>query len=99
MTRQSNRPAAAAQAPSQADTAEVTKVDLADRKSVTGKLGYGAEHTLSGRKQGTITSLPAQGSVLERGKQVYQVDAHPVPLFYGDIPLYRDIAPDMADGP
>ena len=66
MTRQSNRPAAAAQAPSPVDTAEVTKVDLADRKSVTGKLGYGTEHTLSGRKQGTITALPAQGSTAAR---------------------------------
>lgn len=99
MTRQSERPAAAAQGPSTADTVEVIKTNLSERKSVTGKLGYGAEHTLSGRKQGTVTGLPAQGSVLERGKPVYQVDAKPVPLFYSDIPLYRDIAPDMTDGP
>jgi peptidoglycan hydrolase-like protein with peptidoglycan-binding domain len=100
MTRQSNRPAAAAaQGPSPVDTADVVKVDLAERKTVTGKLGYGAEHTLSGRRQGTITGLPAQGSVLERGKPVYYVDAKPVPLFYSGIPLYRDLVPDMADGP
>jgi peptidoglycan hydrolase-like protein with peptidoglycan-binding domain len=99
MTRQSERPAAAAEAPSPSDTAVVAKVDLTERRSVTGKLGYGTEHALSGRKQGTITSLPAQGSVLERGSSVYQVDARPVPLFYSDIPLYRDIAQDMTDGP
>jgi peptidoglycan hydrolase-like protein with peptidoglycan-binding domain len=99
MTRQGARPAAAAQPPAPAETAEVAKVDLADRRSVSGKLGYGTERTLSGRKQGTITGLPAQGSVLERGKPVYQVDAKPVPLFYSDIPLYRDIASGMTDGP
>lgn len=99
MTRQSNRPAAAAEGPSSSDTAEVTRVDLSERKTVSGKLGYGNEHTLSGRKQGTVTGLPTQGSVLERGKPVYHVDAKPVPLFYSDIPLYRDLAPDMTDGP
>ncbi|MFL6143120.1 MAG: peptidoglycan-binding protein [Labedaea sp.] len=99
MTRQGARPAAAAQAPSPARTAEVSTVDLADRQTLTGKLGYGEERALSGRKQGTVTALPAQGTVLDRGKAVYQVDAKPVPLFYADIPLYRDIAAGMAEGP
>jgi peptidoglycan hydrolase-like protein with peptidoglycan-binding domain len=100
MTRQSARPAAAAaQGPAPATTATVSKVDLADRVTLTGKLGYGEEHTLSGHKQGTITSLPAQGGVLERGATVYQVDARPVPLFYADIPLYRDLAAGMTEGP
>jgi peptidoglycan hydrolase-like protein with peptidoglycan-binding domain len=100
MTRLAARPAeAAAQGPPAVQTAEVAKADLAERRSLTGKLGYGAEHTLSGRKPGTITALPAQGAVLERGKPVYSVDAKPVPLFYGDIPLYRDIGAGMTDGP
>jgi peptidoglycan hydrolase-like protein with peptidoglycan-binding domain len=77
----------------------VATMNLAERRSVTGKLGYGAEHTLSGRKPGTITALPAQGAVLERGQSVYQVDAKPVPLFYAEIPLYRDLAAGMTDGP
>src|SRR5690242_6801396 len=59
LTRLSGRPAAAAEAPSPVQTAEVSKVDLAERRSVTGKLGYGTEHQLSGRRQGTITGLPA----------------------------------------
>jgi peptidoglycan hydrolase-like protein with peptidoglycan-binding domain len=100
MTRQGARSAAAAaQGPAQAATTEVAKVDLADRLTLTGKLGYGDEHSLSGRKPGTITALPAQGAVLDRGKPVYQADARPVPLFYADIPLYRDIASGMTDGP
>jgi peptidoglycan hydrolase-like protein with peptidoglycan-binding domain len=90
---------AAQQSPASAQTVEVVKMDLADRRTVSGKLGYGSEHTLSGRKPGTITGLPAQGSVLDRGKPAYQVDARPVPLFYSDIPLYRDLGPGMTDGP
>jgi hypothetical protein len=54
---------------------------------------------MSGRKQGTITGLPASGTVLDRGKAVYQVDAKPVVLFLGGLPLYRDVGPDMTDGP
>lgn len=100
LTRLAARPAAAApQGPAAVQTAEVAKVDLAERRSMTGNLGYGAERTLSGRKQGTITGLPAQGSVLERGKPVYSVDAKPVVLFYADIPLYRDVGLGVTDGP
>ncbi|ONI78987.1 hypothetical protein ALI144C_28185 [Actinosynnema sp. ALI-1.44] len=87
------------QAPAPAETTQVTKADLADRRSVSGKLGYGAETTLPGRKQGTITGLPAIGDVLDRGKPVYQVDAKPVPLFHGQIPLYRPVGPGMTNGP
>jgi peptidoglycan hydrolase-like protein with peptidoglycan-binding domain len=100
MTRQGAHPAAAAaQGPAPAQTVEVAKVDLADRQTLTGKLGYGEEHALAGRKPGTITALPAQGTVLQRGATVYQVDAKPVPLFYADIPLYRQITSGMTDGP
>jgi len=94
-----NKAEAAQQSPGAAQTTEVVRMDLADRRTISGKLGYGTERSLTGRKPGTITALPTQGSVLERGKSVYQVDAKPVPLFYSDIPLYRDIAPDMPDGP
>jgi peptidoglycan hydrolase-like protein with peptidoglycan-binding domain len=90
---------AAAASPAAAQTVEVVRMDLADKRSLTGKLGYGSERTLTGRKQGTITQLPVQGVVLERGKTVYQVDAKPVPLFYSAIPLYRDLGPGLPDGP
>jgi peptidoglycan hydrolase-like protein with peptidoglycan-binding domain len=100
MTRISgNKAEAAPQSPANAQTVEVVRMDLADRRTLTGKLGYGTERTLTGRKPGTITQLPAQGAVLDRGKTVYQVDAKPVPLFYSDIPLYRDLAMGMTDGP
>lgn len=98
LTRLSGRPAAAAEAPSPVKTADVSRVDLADRRSVSGKLGYGAEHQLAGRKPGTITALPAEGAVLERGATVYQVDAKPVPLIYSDTPLYRELGSGMTDG-
>ncbi|GLZ34354.1 peptidoglycan-binding protein [Lentzea sp. NBRC 105346] len=80
-------------------TVPVTKTDLADTQSVSGTLAYGAERSLAGRKQGTVTGLPAQGAVVDRGKPLYWVDAKPVPLFYGSVPLYRDLSSGVTNGP
>ncbi|ONI90483.1 peptidoglycan-binding protein [Saccharothrix sp. ALI-22-I] len=81
------------------ETTEVVKGDIADQQSVTGSLAYGAERALTGRRPGTVTALPAAGTVLDRGKPVYWVDAKPVPLFYGGLPLYRDLSAGVANGP
>ncbi|QWF81711.1 peptidoglycan-binding protein [Amycolatopsis sp. CA-230715] len=80
-------------------TATVTKGNLSEEETADGRLGYGAERGVSGRKQGTVTGLPEVGAVLERGKSVYTVDAKPVPLFYGTLPFYRDLAEGAEDGP
>ncbi len=91
--------AAPPQGPAPAETTTVAKTDLADRRSVSGKLGYGTETTLGGHKQGTITWLPGVGTVISRGGVVYKVDAKPVPLFFGDVPLYRPVGPGVTNGP
>jgi peptidoglycan hydrolase-like protein with peptidoglycan-binding domain len=80
-------------------TVEVRKTTLADQQTITGTLAYGPERSLPGRKPGTVTGLPTQGSVIERGQNVYAVDAKQVPLFYGDLPLFRDLAVGMTNGP
>jgi peptidoglycan hydrolase-like protein with peptidoglycan-binding domain len=82
-----------------AKTAQVKKTNLADQQSVTGQLGYGAERGLASRKSGTVTGLPSQGAVIEQGKPVFWADAKPVPLFYGAMPLYRDLEAGMSNGP
>jgi peptidoglycan hydrolase-like protein with peptidoglycan-binding domain len=81
------------------ETVDVRKGNLADQQTVTGTLAYGTERPLAGRKQGTVTGLPAAGSVVERGQNVYSVDAKGVPLFYGSLPLFRDLAAGMTNGP
>lgn len=100
LTRLGARPTSAApQPPPPVATAGVVRTDLALREILTGELGYGGEHPMRGRRQGTITALPAPGAVLDRGHVVYQVDATPVVLFLGELPLYRDVAPDVTNGP
>ncbi|GLY64530.1 peptidoglycan-binding protein [Amycolatopsis taiwanensis] len=92
-------PAPTQAAPGPAATAEVVRTDLAEQDTEDGTLGYGAERTLTGKQPGTITWLPDPGTVVERGQPVYKVDNKPVPLFYGDTPLYRNLAPGVTKGP
>lgn len=99
VTRLSSRPVAVPSAPSAPATAAVRKMDLAARETLSGELGYGVEQALTGRRPGTVTALPAQGTVLDRGAVVYQVDARPVVLFLGTLPLYRAVGAGMTAGP
>jgi peptidoglycan hydrolase-like protein with peptidoglycan-binding domain len=73
-------------------TAQVTRTTLVETVKVSGTLGYGGATTLAGRGTGTITWLPAPGTVVERGQAVYRVDEKPVPLLYGPLPMYRVLA-------
>ncbi|MFE2163540.1 peptidoglycan-binding protein [Streptomyces sp. NPDC059447] len=70
-------------------TAKVTRQTLLDTQTETGKLSYGESTTLAGKPAGTVTSLPAPGSVVKRGQELYRVDNTPVVLMYGTLPAYR----------
>jgi multidrug efflux pump subunit AcrA (membrane-fusion protein) len=47
----------------------------------------------------TYTALPAVGQVVARGQTVYSVNGAPVTLFYGTVPMWREFASGMSDGP
>jgi len=78
-------------APVAVQTAAVVRTDLAVTESLTGTLGYGRAQPVKGGPDGIVTWLPASGASISRGKQVYRADDRPVPLFYGAMPLYRDL--------
>jgi peptidoglycan hydrolase-like protein with peptidoglycan-binding domain len=96
-------------------TAEVTRGDVVERQLVPGTLGYGdgfpvvapapggaggGSPAAGGQSQGGIlTHLPAPGTVLARGRALYEVDGRPVPLWYGARPAWRAFHSGMADGP
>jgi peptidoglycan hydrolase-like protein with peptidoglycan-binding domain len=77
-------------------TAKVTRQTLLDTQTEDGDLGYGDETKLAGRLTGTVTALPAPGSVVKRGEALYRVDNTPVVLLYGSLPAYRALAPNTA---
>jgi peptidoglycan hydrolase-like protein with peptidoglycan-binding domain len=72
-------------------TAPVTRTTLIQTQQVNGVLGFGTPVTVNARGHGTITWLPAAGATVRRGQPLYKVDNHPVPLFYGTLPLYRPL--------
>jgi peptidoglycan hydrolase-like protein with peptidoglycan-binding domain len=74
------------------NTAAVTRQTLVDSRSLDGELGYGPTTALLNRLAGTVTGLPEQGRVVNRGETLYRVDDRPVVLLLGGLPVYRDLS-------
>jgi hypothetical protein len=79
-------------------TAKVTRRDLAERVDYDGTLGYGDTHQIALAGGGTITALPAIGTIVDRGETLAEVDGRPVVLLFGDRPMWRALAEGAADG-
>ncbi|WP_285570811.1 peptidoglycan-binding protein [Actinoallomurus iriomotensis] len=80
-------------------TADVVRTDLTDRTQVDGTLGYADTYAVLGGGHGRLTWLPDVGATIRRGKRLYGVDGHSVPLFYGVTPLWRALGQGVTDGP
>jgi peptidoglycan hydrolase-like protein with peptidoglycan-binding domain len=85
--------------PPQVRTAVVERATLREEETESGTLGHGPEHSLAGAKPGVVTELPAPGAVVDRGQSLYRVDAKPVPLLLGGVPLYRKLFWGVERGP
>jgi peptidoglycan hydrolase-like protein with peptidoglycan-binding domain len=80
-------------------TATVERRDLLDRESVDGTLGYAGAAPLTAGATGTLTRMRSPGTVVRRGRWLYDVDgAHAAWLLYGSLPAWRDLGPGIADG-
>jgi uncharacterized membrane protein YgcG len=80
-------------------TATVGRGDLVKTESVSGTLAFAATHPIVNQRQGTLTSVPAAGSTVDRGGAVYRVDDQPVILMLGATPAYRDLSTASPPGP
>lgn len=89
----------AAAPPPALDSAPITRGDLVDTETVGGALIYTGERKVMGAAEGTVTSIPAPGQVIEQGEALYRVDRRPLTLMYGKLPLYRTLRPGIDDGP
>ena len=80
-------------------TAKVATRDLVQTEQVDGRLGYGATRTIAGGPKGVITALPAEGTVIDRGGSLWEVDGAPGPaLLFGDKPMWRRLATGVDNG-
>jgi hypothetical protein len=88
-----------AEAPEEAvDTVEVVRRDLARNEDFDGTLGHGATTPLPLALAGTLTALPAVGTVLATGAVVAEVDGNPVLAIDGAFPFWRAMGPGASDG-
>ncbi|MEV4510731.1 peptidoglycan-binding protein [Dactylosporangium sp. NPDC049525] len=79
-------------------TAQVTRQTLRETLDVDGELGYGPTLTATSRRAGTVTWLPAGGTVVGQGQPLFRVDDVPAVLLLGSMPAYRAMAPGT-EGP
>lgn len=83
----------------QPTTAPVTLQDLSETASVSATLTYADSGTMRAGRSGTLTWLPAQTSVVERGGTIARIDNIPVTLLYGTLPMWRELSYGVDDGP
>lgn len=81
-------------------TATVERRDLLEREELDGTLGYGPSRAIAFGGQGTVTALTAEGTVVEQGGSLGEVDGRPVPLLYGERPMWRTLGqPEASPDP
>ncbi|MEV4110936.1 peptidoglycan-binding protein [Nonomuraea sp. NPDC049695] len=80
-------------------TAEITRQDLVETKTVDGALTYAGERQIASGASGTVTWVAAQGAVIRRGRPLIKVDRRPLVLMYGKLPMYRTLQQGVSDGP
>jgi putative peptidoglycan binding protein len=75
-----------------AQTAKVTRKDLAETQDVSGTLGYGGTTDVPiGGGHGTVTGLAPVGAIVDRGGKLGEVDGLPVVLLIGERPMWRNL--------
>jgi peptidoglycan hydrolase-like protein with peptidoglycan-binding domain len=80
-------------------TAKVATRDLVQTEQVDGRLGYGDTHTIGGGPDGVITALPVEGTVVDRGGTLWEVNGAPGPaLLFGDRPMWRRLSSGVDKG-
>jgi peptidoglycan hydrolase-like protein with peptidoglycan-binding domain len=80
-------------------TAKVERRTIELAEDLDGTLGYDGALAVLGGLRGTLTWIPADGSIVTRGHRLYEVDGtRRAFLMYGARPAWRPFAPGMSDG-
>jgi peptidoglycan hydrolase-like protein with peptidoglycan-binding domain len=80
-------------------TAAIERRTIVAAEDLDGTLGYDGTRSVAAGAPGTITWLPAAGTVIQRGGRLYELDGSRRPrLFYGARPFWRTLDKDVSDG-
>lgn len=80
------------------ETKTVTRGPLKEQLRLQGTLGFSLPRTVGTTLEGTVTSMPAPGTVVGNGGELFRINDIPVLLLHGALPAWRDFAPGMSDG-
>lgn len=80
-------------------TEPVTRGEVSTEINVQGTLGFARERSLGAGQSGTLTWLPRAGKRIGFGQALYAIDARPVLLLEGEVPMWREFVPGMSGGP
>ena len=80
-------------------TATVTTGTITSSEEDAGTIGYQGGFTVYGAAAGTVTWLPAAGTVIRPGGRLFAVDGQDAVLLRGQTPAWRPFGPGMSDGP
>ena len=77
--------------------ADVVTADLVEESTFGGTLGRTQGDPITTAFAGTVTAAATPGDTVEQGKILYEIDREPVPLLYGDFPMYRSLTSSAED--
>jgi peptidoglycan hydrolase-like protein with peptidoglycan-binding domain len=80
-------------------TATVTAGTISSTEEDSGTIGYQGSFTVYAAVGGTVTWLPAAGTVIRPGGRLFAVDGRDAVLMRGQTPAWRPFVPGMTDGP
>ncbi|WP_424862811.1 peptidoglycan-binding protein [Streptomyces sp. MMS24-I29] len=86
------------QVPVAHDVVAVEKGSLSTGIQAGGALGFDKPTPVVATGRGTLTAVPAVGTVVRTGGRLYEVDGRPVVLLKGERPMWRDLGPKVSDG-
>ncbi|MER7348248.1 peptidoglycan-binding domain-containing protein [Streptomyces aurantiacus] len=72
-------------------TVTITRADLAQSKTVDGKLDFAQRRPVKSAVAGTVTVAARKGATVTRGQALYELDDKPVTLLYGPVPAFREM--------
>ncbi|MEM8620136.1 MAG: peptidoglycan-binding protein [Actinomycetota bacterium] len=78
----------------QAVTAETA--DLVEFTDLDGTLRYANTTTVTAASDGVVTELVESGQTVVQGDEIYALNGVPAVVFYGDVPLYRELGEGAA---
>jgi hypothetical protein len=96
---QGGRPSSGQAAPRPVATATVVRTNLTTNALTEGTLGYEPTNPIVNQMNGTYTSVPTPGKIIDAGQALYRVDDQPVVLMSGTTPAWRAFAAGMTNGP